>query len=42
MDDGGCGVKYGKNKEKILRFIFFELSLKIGVMTLQIKILKLL
>ena len=35
MGDGECGVKYGKKNEKILRFIFFELSLKIEVMTSQ-------
>ena len=35
MDDGECGVQYGKNNEKILRLIFFELSSKIGVMTSQ-------
>ena len=40
MDDGECAVWYGKNNEKILRFIFFELSSKIGVMTLQKMTLK--
>ena len=40
MDDGECAVKYGKNNEKILRFIFFELSSNIGVMTSQKMALK--
>ena len=32
MDDGECAVKFRKNNEQIIRFIFFELS-NIGVMT---------
>ena len=31
MDDGECAVQYGRNNEKNFRFIFFELSSKIGV-----------
>ena len=31
MDDGECAVWYGKNYEKILQFIFFELWVKIWV-----------
>ena len=26
MDDGECGVKYGKNNEKILRHLVFKLQ----------------
>ena len=40
MDDGEYAVWYGKNNEKILIFIFFQLSSKIGMMTSQKMALK--
>ena len=35
MKGAECSEQYGKNNKKILRFLFFELSSKIGVILSQ-------